>query len=172
LPINQRKNVDFYSNYSQLCNKIANFFAENKGTTPTIMVIRLTLRNGIKRVVVFLINRNVLLRNRGFRCSTEVERDGIWEVHTLLIKDISMDDGGSYRLKATNRVGTTEETGTLSIVTEEPSFPKVLESVTTKLGCTESFEVTRSNSRIKDCGKRSENGKDLIKNVKIYLSRN
>ena len=75
------------------------------------------------------------------RCSTELERDGIWEIHTLLIKDISMDDGGNYKIKATNRVGTTEESGSLAIVTEEPSFPKSLESVTTKLGCTESFEV-------------------------------
>ena len=75
------------------------------------------------------------------RCSTELERDGIWEIHTLLIKDISMDDGGNFNIKATNRVGTTEESGSLAIVTEEPSFPKSLESVTTKLGCTESFEV-------------------------------
>ena len=75
------------------------------------------------------------------RCSTELERDGIWEIHTLLIKDISMDDGGNFKIKATNRVGTTEESGSLAIVTEEPSFPKSLESVTTKLGCTESFEV-------------------------------
>ena len=57
-----------------------------------------------------------------------------------------MEDGGTYRLKATNRVGTTEETGTLAIVTEEPSFPKTLESVTTKLGCTESFEVRTLDS--------------------------
>ena len=83
-----------------------------------------------------------------FRCSTEIERDGIWEIHTLVIKDVSVDDGGDYHVKATNRVGTTEATGKLSIVTEEPSFPKTLESITTKLGLTESFEVIYNNNMI------------------------
>jgi hypothetical protein len=67
-------------------------------------------------------------------------------VHTLVIKDVSVDDGGDYHVKATNRVGTTEATGKLSIVTEEPSFPKTLESITTKLGLTESFEVINNNN--------------------------
>jgi hypothetical protein len=90
-----------------------------------------------------------------FRCSTEIERDGIWEVHTLVIKDVSVDDGGDYHVKATNRVGTTEATGKLSIVTEEPSFPKTLESVTTKLGLTESFEVIFNNNNNKSNNMKS-----------------
>jgi hypothetical protein len=75
------------------------------------------------------------------RHSIETGKDGIWEIHTLNIKDVTLEDAGSYKIKATNRVGTTEETGTLAIVTEEPGFAKTLTDVTTKLGLTESFEV-------------------------------
>ena len=105
------------------------------------------------------------------RCSTEVERDGIWEVHTLLIKDVQVEDGGDYHVKATNRVGATEETGKLSIVTEEPSFPKTLDSVTTKLGCTESFEVISQTLTLFDlldqyfltfCGLRIPNKRYIV----------
>jgi hypothetical protein len=60
-----------------------------------------------------------------YRCSTEMERDGIWEIHSLLIKDVALEDGGTYQLKATNRVGTTEETGTLVSMLFKISFSLV-----------------------------------------------
>ncbi len=54
-----------------------------------------------------------------------MERDGIWEIHSLLIKDVALEDGGTYQLKATNRVGTTEETGTLVSLLLKISFSLV-----------------------------------------------
>ena len=107
---------------------------------PPLLVIMQQIIGSLPHKAAFVTSLTNAL-NTFFRCSTEVERDGIWEVHTLLIKDVQVEDGGDYHVKATNRVGATEETGKLSIVTEEPSFPKTLDSVTTKLGCTESFEV-------------------------------
>ena len=69
------------------------------------------------------------------------DKDGAWENHCLLIKEVTMEDAGVFEVVASNRVGNTEKTCTLAVVTEPPSFPTPLEDVTTKLGCTESFNV-------------------------------
>ena len=74
------------------------------------------------------------------RFSTETDKDGIWEIFTLAIKDVVMEDAGTFECLATNRVGNTSVKAQLAVVTEEPSFVKPLSDVTTKLGCTESFE--------------------------------
>lgn len=70
-----------------------------------------------------------------------MDKDGPWEVHTLTIKDAILEDAGDYEVVASNRVGKTEMVGSLTVVTEEPSFPEPLKDVTTKLGATETFEV-------------------------------
>lgn len=75
------------------------------------------------------------------RCSVGTDVDGQWEVQTLNIKDVTVEDGGVFELKAANRVGSTTKRGTLAIVTEEPSFSLPLNSITTKLGLTETFET-------------------------------
>ena len=75
------------------------------------------------------------------RYSTAFEKDGIWEVHTLAIKEAILEDAGEYEVVASNRIGESVMTGQLSIVTEPPSFPTPLSDVTTKLGCTESFSA-------------------------------
>ena len=67
--------------------------------------------------------------------------DDQWEIHTLSIKDVTMEDAGVYEIKAANRIGATIKRGTLAIVTEPPSFPVPLADVTTTLGSTESFET-------------------------------
>ena len=69
------------------------------------------------------------------------EKDGIWEMHTLAIKDAVLEDAGTYEVVATNRIGESQKTGSLAIVTEPPTFPVALQDVTTKLGCTETFSV-------------------------------
>lgn len=34
-----------------------------------------------------------------------MERDGMWEVHTLAIKDAVLEDAGEYEIMASNRAG-------------------------------------------------------------------
>ena len=34
-----------------------------------------------------------------------MDKDGIWEVHTLTIKDAVMEDAGTYEVVASNRSG-------------------------------------------------------------------
>lgn len=71
-----------------------------------------------------------------------MEKDGPWEVHTLTIKDATLEDAGEFTLNASNRVGKAESVGKLEIVTEPPKFPQALkDTMQTKLGTTEVFEV-------------------------------
>ncbi len=69
-----------------------------------------------------------------------MDQDDQYELHTLNIKDASLEDAGLYEIKAVNRVGTTSKRGTLAIVTEPPTFPTPLNAVTTTLGSTEALE--------------------------------
>ncbi len=34
-----------------------------------------------------------------------MEKDGAWEVHTLTIKDVVLEDAGTFEISASNRVG-------------------------------------------------------------------
>jgi serine/threonine protein kinase len=74
------------------------------------------------------------------RFSDTCVEDGLEATHTLSIKDATLEDAGTYELSATNRVGHTEMRARLVVVTEEPSFPKPLQDITTKLGSTATFE--------------------------------
>ena len=74
------------------------------------------------------------------RFSDSVVEDGLDATHTLSIKDATLEDAGTYELSCTNRVGHTEMRARLAVVTEEPSFPKPLQDITTKLGSTATFE--------------------------------
>ncbi|XP_040572571.1 protein Obscurin [Lepeophtheirus salmonis] len=74
------------------------------------------------------------------RFSTEMTEDGTFEVHSLIIKDVVMEDSGEYECLASNRIGNTSSLVKFAVVTEEPSFPKSLEDITTTLGSTETFE--------------------------------
>ena len=58
-----------------------------------------------------------------------MDKDGIWEVHTLTIKDAVMEDAGTYEVVASNRLGENAATGTLAIVTEPPTFPVELQVI-------------------------------------------
>ncbi len=71
------------------------------------------------------------------RCTLSMEKDGAWEVHTLTIKDVVLEDAGCFEVSAKNRVGKAVIQGSLVVVTEPPRFPKPLEDKTTKLGQTE-----------------------------------
>jgi len=75
------------------------------------------------------------------RFSIDVTPDDQWELHTLSIKDATMEDAGCYEITAANRVGATKRRGTLAIVTEPPTFPLGLADITTTLGSTETFET-------------------------------
>ena len=61
------------------------------------------------------------------RFEKSFEKDGIWEVHTLSIKDAVMEDAGTYEVFASNRLGECAMAGTLAIVTEPPTFPVELQ---------------------------------------------
>merc|ERR1719167_619202 len=75
------------------------------------------------------------------RFSSSVEENGLEATYTLTIKDATLEDAGNYELSCTNRVGHTESRAKLSIITEEPSFPKPLADITTTLGSTATFEA-------------------------------
>ena len=70
-----------------------------------------------------------------------MEKDGPWEVHTLTIPEVALEDAGTFEVTASNRVGKAAAKANLIVVTEPPMFPRPLEDVTTKLGKTEVFEV-------------------------------
>ena len=70
-----------------------------------------------------------------------MEQDDQYEIHTLNIKDATLEDAGVYEIKAANRVGATTKRGTLAIVTEPPTFPQPLQDITTTLGSTETLEA-------------------------------
>ena len=48
------------------------------------------------------------------------EPDDVWEVHTLTIKNCSLEDASEFQLEASNRVGTSKLDVKLVVVTEEP----------------------------------------------------
>ena len=102
------------------------------------------------------------------RYSTSFETEGIWEIHTLAIKDAVLEDAGDYQVVASNRIGNSEMDGKLSIVTEPPTFPTPLADVTTKLGCTESFSaVVAGTPRPEVAWKRDD--KELKKGKRVLL---
>lgn len=73
----------------------------------------------------------VLTTNSHFpysRFEKSFEKDGLWEVHTLSIKDAVMEDAGTYEVVASNRLGECAMAGTLAIVTEPPTFPVELQA--------------------------------------------
>ncbi len=62
-----------------------------------------------------------------YRCTISMEKDGAWEVHTLTIKDVVLEDAGAFEVTASNRVGKAAQQGGLVVVTEPPVFPKPLQ---------------------------------------------
>lgn len=75
------------------------------------------------------------------RYSASVEENGLEATYTLTIKDAILEDAGNYELSCANRVGHSECRAKLSVITEEPSFPKPLADITTTLGSTATFEA-------------------------------
>ena len=96
------------------------------------------------------------------------EKDGIWEVHTLSIKDAVVEDAGTFEVVASNRIGNSEKICSLAIVTEPPSFPTPLQDVTTKLGCTESLSVVVAGTPKPDV-QWLRDGKELKKGKRVLL---
>lgn len=62
-------------------------------------------------------------------------------MHTLTLQKVALDDTGTFRVLASNRVGKKEMEAAFFVVTEKPGFGVPLKDVTTKIGATETFEV-------------------------------
>jgi hypothetical protein len=97
-----------------------------------------------------------------------MDLDDQWELHTLNIKDATVEDAGEFELKAANRVGATTKRAKLLIVTEEPAFPTPLKEVTTQLGKTETFEAVVSGTP-RPTVEWLRNGKELKKGKRVLF---